>query len=73
MNLYLEVPKETLISELRNKFKPEDFELVKNDLYGLSDACHTLDELYRKVYEILKSRTSLRDYKITRQDNFIGI
>lgn len=73
MTLYQEMPKESILSELRNRFNPEEFELIRTNLYKLLDHCQTMDQLYGRAFELLKAKKDLQAYHRTHQDNFIGI
>lgn len=56
MSLYREIPKETILSELRKKFTPEDLETVKEEIYVLLAVCTDLNEFKRKVRQAIKNR-----------------
>ena len=56
MSLYREIPKETILSELRKKFTPEDLEIVKDEIYVLLASCTNMDEFRKKVGAAIKGR-----------------
>ena len=72
MALYHEMPKESIMTVLREQFTPEELDAARLEVNELLLTCNSMSELHNKLFELLKIKKSLDDYKKIHEANFIS-
>lgn len=54
MSLYHEIPKESILTLLRQRFSAEELDAVRLEIQELLLSCHSMAELQIKIYDALK-------------------
>lgn len=54
MTLYQELPKQSIMSELRHHFTEVELDVLPLDIVGLLNPCRTLEELHERINDILR-------------------
>ena len=60
MSLYREIPKKSLISELKNNFTMEELDIIKNDILSVMSSSDNLNHLYKRLDKIVKEKSKSR-------------
>lgn len=72
MSLYREIPKESILTILQARFSREDLDAVRLEINDLLLICNSMAELEVKVYEVLKSKRNLDEFRKIHQPNFFS-
>lgn len=72
MSLYREIPKESILTLLQDRFSSEELDAVRLEVHELLFTCNSMAELQSKVYEILKGKRNLDDYRKIHEPNFFS-
>jgi len=72
MSLYQEIPKESIMTLLREQFTAEELDAVRLDIQELLLCCNGMDEFRNKVYERIKSKQNLREFRIAQESNLFS-
>jgi hypothetical protein len=72
MTLYQEMPKSSIMSELRKRFTAQELEPVKVEVMNLLHECTTMDQFTDRVSEIIKRRQSAAEFTKIHHGNFNG-
>ncbi|MBL7841798.1 MAG: hypothetical protein JNJ75_16755 [Cyclobacteriaceae bacterium] len=56
MSLYREIPKESIVTLLRQRFSTEELDAVRLEVQDLLLTCHSMAELQVKIFDALKSK-----------------
>jgi hypothetical protein len=59
---YREVPKDTIMRELQNRFTAEDLSLVKDEIASVLPECNSLREFIARVEELILLKKALRSH-----------
>jgi hypothetical protein len=69
MSLYHQIPKSSIMPELRKRFTAEELELIKTEVTELLQVCNTMDQFNQRAFEILKRKQSDAELKRNHQGN----
>jgi hypothetical protein len=72
MSLYHEIPKDAIMGLLHERFSAEELDAVRPELNNLLVSCNSMAELQNRIYESVKRKQVLRDYRVTHEMNFSG-
>jgi|GEM_PF-2873530 len=56
MSLYREIPKESILTLLRQRFSTEELDAVRLEVQDLLLTCNSMAELQAKIFDVLKSK-----------------
>ena len=72
MSLYREIPKESILTILQERFSREELDAVRLEVNDLLLSCNSMAELEVKVYEVLKSKRNLEEFRKIHEPNFFS-
>jgi hypothetical protein len=73
MTLYQEIPKESILSELRKRYSAHELDAARLEINELLHSCRTLDQLSERLYPIIRNKTAMNEYMRMNQDSFRSI
>ena len=72
MSLYQEIPKESILTILHDRFSREELDAVRLEVNELLLKCNSMADLEVKVYEVLKTKKNLDDFRKIHEPNFFS-
>jgi len=72
MSLYQEIPKESIMTILQERFTREELDAVRLEIHDILLSSNSMMDAESKVFEAIRNKHAAADYKRIHQDNFMS-